>query len=89
MCFLTCTHAAKFFSVRHYPKAMPRPPTVLKPKRRNFYLPDPVVEEAAKKASLRYGISVSELIARLLVKENRHPKGLCHVRPAELSPVRG
>lgn len=67
---------------------MSRPALVLNPKRKNYYLPEDLSSKAAKIARLRYGISGSELVARLMVKELKHPKGLCHVRPRELCPIR-
>lgn len=60
---------------------MARPAFVTKPVRKNYYLPKGVVEDAAKLARQRYGISTSELIRRLLIKEIRHPKGVCHAHP--------
>ena len=66
---------------------MPALPSVKDPVRKNLYLPKQVTKECQDLAMRRYGIHLSELLARLMVHEKRSKKGLCHVRPRELSPI--
>lgn len=63
-----------------------RKPTVQNGKGVNLYLPEQQTSKASELARERYGISLSELVARLLVKEIHHPKGMCSSRPRELAP---
>lgn len=65
---------------------MGRPKTVVDGEPANLNLPRKVKNTARRLALERYGIPLQELVARLLVKEIRHPKGLCFSRPRELTP---
>ena len=66
---------------------MSRPPINLPSKATNLKLPEKLCAECKTLAAGRYGVSLSELVARLLVKEARNRNGLVHVRPRELSPL--
>lgn len=59
-------------------------PKVKDGKRFNIYLPRELKRGSDRLARRRYRISTSEMIARLLVRERKHRKGLVHAKPREL-----
>lgn len=67
-------------------KGRMRNKTVRDGKRCNLYLPKALTSEAEQVVAARYGVSLSEVVARLLVREVRHKKGICYQRPRELVP---
>lgn len=67
---------------------MARPKTIQDGVATNLLLARKTRLNAARLAGDRYGISLNELVNRLLAREVEHPTGLCKYRPRLLATAK-
>jgi len=63
---------------------MARPKSIQDGEATNLLIAKKIKQKAAQLADQRYGISLNELVNRLLAREAFHPTGLCKYRPRAL-----
>ena len=64
---------------------MARPKSIKDGKATNLLIASEVKSKASRAAFQRYGISLNELVNRLLAREVAHPTGYCRFRPRSLT----